>query len=198
MPLHTFVGSLGIPLCARSVCKTIVDAGFDDLDKMQKATMSQIAGIPGMGAGKADEFVKGLAARRTLIDKLLDNGVTIKAKAVGVMTGKSVCFTGVRSPEMEKAIEDAGGTVKGSVGKGLTYLVQKDKTSQSGKTKDAVKHGVQIVDIDEMWTILGRPQGGTQPVQTTAARTQRKAQAPAPAPAAAPVNVLSLFTGNDD
>lgn len=199
MPLHTFVGSLGIPMCARSVCKTIVDAGFDDLDKMQNATMTQIAGIPGMGTAKADEFVKGLVARRTLIDKLLDNGVTIKAKSVGVMTGKSVCFTGVRSPEMEKAIEDAGGTVKGSVGSGLTYLVQKDATSMSGKTQKAVSLGVQIVDLDGMWAILGRPQGGTQPVQTTAARTQRKAQTvAAPAPAAAPVNVLSLFGGNDD
>jgi DNA ligase (NAD+) len=201
VPLHTFVGSLGIPLCARSVCKTIVDAGFDDLDKMQAATMAHIAAIPGMGTTKAEEFVKGLATRRTLMDKLQDNGVTIKAKAVGSMTGKSVCFTGVRSPEMEKAIEDAGGTVKGSVGKGLTYLVQNDKTSQSGKTKDAVKHGVQIVDLAEMWVVLGRPQGGSQPVVATAPRTQRKAQpvaAPtaAPAPATTP-SALDLFGDSD-
>lgn len=195
LPLHVLIGSLGIPLCARSVCKTIVDAGFDDLDKIESATLTQIANIPGIGSAKAAEFINGVSARRTLIDKLLDNGVTIKAKSVGVMTGKSVCFTGVRSPEMEKAIEDAGGTVKGSVGSGLTYLVQKDASSMSGKSQKAAALGVQIVDLDGMWAILGRPQGGTQPVQTTAARTQRKAQPVAKPPA--PASVMSLF-GDDD
>lgn len=200
VPLHVFVGSLGIPLCARSVCKVIVDAGFDSLEKMEAATVTQLASIPGLGATKADEFVRGFAARRTLMDKLIDNGVTVKAKSVGVMTGKSVCFTGVRSPEMEKAIEDAGGTIKGSVGAGLTYLVQKDPSSQSGKSQKAKALGVEVVGLDDMWAILGRPQGGTQAVQLTAARTLRKAQpvvAPAPAtPPAGPATALDLF-GDD-
>lgn len=193
VPLHVFVGSLGIPLCARSMCKVIVDAGFDTLDKMEAATETQIAAIPGMGSGKAAEFVKGFRTRRTLMDKLLDCGVTIKAKAVGSMSGKSACMTGFRSPEMAKAIEDAGGTVKDSVGKGLTYLVQKDASSQSTKTQKAVALGVQVIDIDAMWAILGRGPGGgagTLPVIPTAARTLRKAQpvvqAP-PTPAAASI-----------
>jgi DNA ligase (NAD+) len=190
VPLHIFVGSLGIPLCARSVCKSIVDAGFDSLEKMEAATVTDIAAIPGLGATKADEFVRGFAARRTLMDRLQDNGVKVKAKSVGVMTGKSVCFTGVRSPEMEKAIEDAGGTIKGSVGAGLTYLVQKDAASQSGKSQKAAALGVQIVDLDGMWAILGRTPG-TGAVQVTAARTLRKAT---PAQAAPPPSgVLSIF-----
>lgn len=200
IPLHAFVGSLGIPLCARSVCKVIMDAGFDDLDKMEAATISQIAAIPGMGSGKAAEFVQGFRARRTLMDKLLDNGVTIKAKSVGTMTGKSVCFTGVRVPDMEKAIEDAGGTIKGSVGSGLTYLVQKDPSSQSTKSQKAKSLGVQVVGVDDMWNILGRPNGAaTAHAIATAPRTLRKAQPVVqPTPKPAPVsNVLSLF-GDDD
>ena len=195
--LFAFVGSLGIPDTGRSICKSIVDAGFDTLEKMEAATLTEIASIPGLGAGKAQKFVDGFRARRTLMDKLLDNGVTIKAKSVGVMTGKSVCFTGVRSPEMEKAIEDAGGTVKGSVGTGLTYLVQKDKASQSGKSQKAASLGVEITDLDGMWAILGRTPG-TGAVQLTAARTLRKATPTTPVVAPpAPANVLSMF-GDDE
>lgn len=198
VPLHIFVGSLGIPDTGRSICKSIVDAGFDSLEKMEAATITQIASIAKMGPTKAQKFVDGFRARRTLMDKLLDNGVTIKAQSVGVMTGKSVCFTGVRSPEMEKAIEDAGGTIKGSVGAGLTYLVQKDKTSQSGKTQAALKHGVTITDLDGMWAILGRTPG-TGAVQLTAARTMRKATpVTPPVKAPTPVNALTMFGGDDD
>lgn len=157
VPLHTFVGSLGIPLCARSMCKVIVDAGYDDLDKMAAASVTQLSVIPGMGSGKAEEFVRGFRSRRTLMDKLLDCGVTIKAKAVGAMSGLSVCFTGVRLPDMESEIEAAGGNIKGSVGKGLTFLVAKEKHSGSAKLQKAVSLGVQLVSVEEMWALLGRP-----------------------------------------
>lgn len=201
VPLHVFVGSLGIPLCARSVCKVIVDAGFDSLDKMEAATETQVASIPGLGTTKAAEFVKGFRARRTLMDKLLDNGVTIKAKSVGSLSGQSACMTGFRSPEMEKAIEDAGGTVKSSVGKGLTYLVQKDPSSMSEKSKKALALGVKVIGVDDMWAILGRAPGGgagTLPVIPTAPRKQLAAQRVAPVVAPASTgSALDLF-GSDD
>lgn len=159
MPLHTFVGSLGIPLCARSVCKMIVDAGYNTLDKMQAATVADIGAVPGLGQTKAVSFVSGLKSRSPLIAKLLANGVKIKALSVGNLSGKSVCMTGFRNPDMEKAIEAAGGSVKSSVGKGLTYLVAKDPTSGSEKTKKAASMGVQVIGVDDMWVILGRPKG---------------------------------------
>ena len=154
LPLHILVGSLGIPLCSRSICKMIADAGFDTMDKMRQARMIDIAAIPGMGAIKADAFVKGLASKTDLINRLLAVGVKIKAKAVGNLSGKSVCLTGFRDPDMERAIEAAGGSVAGSVGRGLSYLVTKDPSSTSGKAEKARQYGVRIVGIDEMWTIL--------------------------------------------
>lgn len=195
IPLPVFVGSLGIPLCARSVCRMIVEAGYDSIDKMESATVAQIASIPGLGTTKAEEFVTGFQARRTLIGKLLDNGVTIKAKVVGPMSGKSVCCTGFRSPEMSAAIEAAGGVVKDSVGKGLTYLVQKDASSQTAKTQKAIALGVQVIDIDAMWALLGHGPGGgtgTLPPAPTAARTPRKAPVPTTASPAA-IAVASIF-----
>jgi DNA ligase (NAD+) len=168
MPLHVFVGSLGIPLCARSVCKMLVEAGYNTLEKMEAATEADLCKVPGMGQIKADSFVRGFRARRTLMDCLQDNGVVIQAPATGVLLGKSVCFTGVRSPELEKAIEDAGGTVKSSVGKGLTYLVQKDPSSSSEKSKKAQSLGTAILSVEDMWKLLGRSGAGASQVVTAA------------------------------
>jgi len=155
LPIHVFVGSLNIALCSRSTVKTIADAGYDTLDKMRAATVAQIASIPGMGTGRAEAFVAGMNIKSDLIDRLLANGVTIKAPADGPMKGKTVCMTGFRDGDMTSAIEGQGGTVKSGVSKDLTTLVCKDASSTSGKAKKARGYGVEVIDIDEMWNRLG-------------------------------------------
>ena len=80
--------------------------------------------------------------------------VEILEAASGVMSGKSVCMTGFRDAEMAAEIERQGGTIRSSVGKGLTYLVQKDARAVSEKSKKALQYGVQVIGIDDMWSIL--------------------------------------------
>ena len=155
LPLHVFVGALGIPLMGRSMCKSLASAGFDTLEAMQEATMPELVQIPGMGQAKAEAFVQGLAAREDLIGRILKAGVRIEGAATGVMKGKSVCMTGFRDKSMEDSIERQGGTVKSSVSKGLDYLVQKDVSSQSGKSAKAKEYGTQIVSVGQMWEMLG-------------------------------------------
>jgi DNA ligase (NAD+) len=154
MPLSTLVGSIGIPLCSRSVCQTLVDHGFDTLDKMRGALMADIAAVPGMGEVKAQAFVNGIRAKGTLINALLSNGVRIKSKPVGAMTGLSVCFTGFRDTLLEQAFEQAGGSVKASVVKGLTYLVAKDAHGTSTKLTKARSMGVVVMTPDEFRALL--------------------------------------------
>jgi DNA ligase (NAD+) len=156
MPLHVLVGSTGIPMCSRSVCKLIVEAGYDTLDKMKAARPSQIADISGMGPVKAQAFYAGLRTRLPLIERLLANGVRLKVQAVGSMTGLSVCMTGFRDAAMEQAIEAQGGTVKSSVGKGLSYLVAKDPNGASGKLDKARGMGVYVLSPADMWHILNK------------------------------------------
>lgn len=155
LPLHVFVGSLNIPLCSRSTCQTIADAGFDSLDKMRAATMTEIAAIPGMGAGRGQAFTDGLVAKKAVIDRLLANGVQIKVKATGTLTGKSFCFTGFRDADLEAKIESLGGIMKSSAVKGLTYLVAQDPTSNSGKAQKARQQGTDIIGIDDAWNLAG-------------------------------------------
>lgn len=156
MPLHVFVGSTGIPLCSRSVCKTIVEAGFDTLPKMLSATEVDLERVPGLGPTKARAFVQGLRARVSLLSRLITNGVQIEVKKVvtGKMSGKSICMTGFRDAAMEQAFEAQGGTVKSSVAKGLTYLVAKDPSDTSTKLDKARKMGVVVLSRNEMWAQL--------------------------------------------
>jgi DNA ligase (NAD+) len=138
------------------MAKTIVDAGFDSLNKMSKAKIGDIAAIPGVGQAKAESFVEGFwdLLDRGVITGLLRH-ITVATKAVGAMTGKSVCMTGFRDKQMDCQVEALGGTVKSSVSRGLTYLVCKDAASTSGKAQQARTLGVTIVTIDEMWDLLG-------------------------------------------
>jgi DNA ligase (NAD+) len=158
LALHVFVGSQNIKLCSRSTCQTIADAGFDTLDKMRAATEDEISAISGMGATRGKSFVAGLIAKQAVMDKLMANGITIKAPAQGILKGVTVCFTGVRDSDLEEAIEGLGGTIKSSAGKTLGILVAKSKVSTSGKAKKARANGTEVVDLDEMWDrVGGRP-----------------------------------------
>jgi len=154
LPIHVLVGSLGIPLCSRSVCKMIADAGFDTLDKMGKATEREIAAIPKLGSTKAKAFVNGFKSKVGLISKLLTNGVTIKAPATGALLGKTFCMTGFRDAALGQAIEDKGGIVKSSVTKKLDYLISLDKASNTGKMKKARGQGTQILSKEDAWEMV--------------------------------------------
>lgn len=149
-----FVGALGIDLCGQTVCQILVDAGFDTLEKMEDATVAEISAVAGMGQTKAVAFVEGFRRCRKLIDGLLRAGVTVKGPTQGKLTGKSFCFTGIRDKALEDRIKDAGGTLKSSVSRELTYLVAKDPTSTSGKAQKARDYGVAVVGVSDVEGML--------------------------------------------
>lgn len=148
LSLEQLLGALSIPLCATSTMQTIVDAGFDTYPKIRQATKEDLQGIPGMGPKRADALVAWLTRHGSLVDELLSVGVTLKERPKGVLTGKSVCFTGksnLKRADLERMVTESGGTVKKSVGKGLTYLVMANFDSASTKAKAAKKNGVECL-----------------------------------------------------
>lgn len=158
LPLEQFLGALGIPLCATTTIQTVVDAGLDTLDKVQAASKEQLMSIPGMGPRRAESLHGWLQRNSGLIEDLLGAGVTIKARPVGSLTGKSVCFTGksnMKRAELIRLAEEAGGTVKKSVGRGLTYLVLADPNSSSSKAQAARKNGVECISEDGFLRLAG-------------------------------------------
>lgn len=155
--LEVFLGALSIPMIGQSTIKAIMNAGCDDLTKFGQLGATEFEQVPGVGPTKAKFLADGLKHNQKLILALLTNGVEIKAKVVGTMTGKSVCFTGsmkTKRPVLEKMAAEAGADVKGSVGKGLTYLVIADPSSTSSKAQAARKLGTSLISEEDFFDLV--------------------------------------------
>ena len=157
VPLSMFVGSLGINLCGRRMVGVLVDAGFDDLTKLDAATEAQLAAVTNFGPKRASEFKRGFNSRKHQMVDLIAAGVEIvkpvAAAPTGAgLTGVAVCFTGVRDKALEADILSKGGEIKGGVSKKVNILVCKDPTSTSGKAKKARDLGIELLTLEEMRT----------------------------------------------
>lgn len=155
--LEVFLGALSIPMIGQSTIKAIMNAGCDTLERFGQLGASQFETVPGVGPTKAKFLADGLRYNQQLILDILLNGVKIKDKIVGTMTGSSVCFTGsmkTKRPVLEKMAADAGADVKGSVGKGLTYLVIADPNSTSSKAQAARKLGTKLISEEDFLDLV--------------------------------------------
>jgi len=160
VPLDTLLGSLSIPLCGPSSIKMAMDAGFDTLDSLKSITVEQLQSVEGLGPVRARNIRDWLDNHCWLVDKLLLLGVEIEGKRHGTLSGMSVCFTGSLTrprADLERLVKEAGGEVKTSVGKKLTYLVMADPTSTSSKAQAARKNGTNCVSEDELLKVIGVP-----------------------------------------
>ena len=162
MSLPEFVAGFDIEGIGELLAQKAVDAGFDSLDKLRAATVEELAVIDGYAEITARTIVDGLAALGPEMDRLLATGaLRIKAPARGgPLAGKSFCFTGelksMKRPEAEALVKALGGTAKGSVTKGLSYLVTNDPGSGSEKNKKAASYGVAIVGEEEFLRLAGK------------------------------------------
>lgn len=154
LPIDVLVGSMGIPLWGRSMVKLLVEAGFDSLDKLRNAKLERLSDVPGVGPTRALAFVNGVSACWNVLMDLLAAGVTVAKPPTGRLKGTTMCMTGFRDGALVAAFEAAGGSVKGSVGRGLTYLVAIDPSVESGKLDKARRLGTSVVSRDDMWAII--------------------------------------------
>jgi DNA ligase (NAD+) len=152
IPLEAFIGALSIPGCGDSMFTLIADAGYDTLSKLRAITYDQLTSIKGLGPVRSQTIVDWLKKNGKIIDDSLAAGVKIKERVKGNLTGMSFCFTGktvTKRADLEELAKNAGATVKGSVGKGLTYLVMADPSSGSTKATAAKKHGTETISEDD-------------------------------------------------
>jgi DNA ligase (NAD+) len=155
--LEVFLGALSIPMIGQSTIKTIMNAGCDTLERFGQLGAAEFETVPGVGPTKAKFLADGLRHNQQLILDILANGVKIKDKIVGSLSGSSVCFTGSmknKRPVLEKMAADAGADVKGSVGKGLTYLVIADPNSTSSKAQAARKLGTKLISEEDFLDLV--------------------------------------------
>lgn len=158
VPLAVFLDALGIDGLGTTTSKD-VSKEFKTLAKVRAACAVDFETLPNIGRLTADKIVSGLKTLATMIDRLAQTVDIIEVKEVsGPLKGMSFVLTGAMSKgrkEIEAAIEAAGGENKGSVGKGVTYLVQADASSMSAKTEKAKKVGTQIISERRLWEMIG-------------------------------------------
>lgn len=155
--LDIFLGALSIPMIGGSTIRSIMKAGCDTLEKFGQLKAEHFESVPGVGPTKAKFLADGLIHNQKVILELLENGISIKAKATGKLSGKSVCFTGSmknKRPVLEKMASDIGAEVKSAVGKGLTYLIIADPNSTSAKAQAARKMGTTLISEDEFLDMI--------------------------------------------
>jgi DNA ligase (NAD+) len=157
IPLQNIIGGLGIEGVATTTTKLVIDAGYDTLDALLGVSVRQLEAISGFGLIRAEALYNGLKDNKQRIKDILAAGVTIKPKLKGSLTGKSFCFTGASSlprAQLHKLVEENGGDVKKSVGKGLSYLVTADPSSGSSKIQAATKLGTECISESQFMEMI--------------------------------------------
>ena len=163
VPLATFLDALGIDGLGTTTSKDLAKK-YKKLQWFRGTVPSGVLRaedfmtISGIGETTAQKIVDGLQAMWSAVDRLI-KVIEVKdvVEVTGNLKGMSFCLTGAMSKprkDIEKAIEAAGGEVKSSVGKGLTYLVQADSSSTSSKTEKAAKCGTKVISEDELWRMM--------------------------------------------
>jgi DNA ligase (NAD+) len=164
VPLWKFLCGMGIPELGKTTSKLLAKE-CKSLDLVntyarENGTTTCFEHIKGIGEKTSRYVVKGLWESKEMQKRLQETLTVLPfSDNDGKLKGQSFCLTGSlpsgrKRKEIENLIKLQGGAIK-SVSKGLTYLVQADATSTTNKTKNAAKHGVEIIDETKLNEILG-------------------------------------------
>lgn len=165
LSLAAFVAGFDLEGVGETIMEKVVAAGFDTLEKLRSATVTDVALVHGLGEITARTIVEGIAETRDDMDATLSTGIVSIAPPPSAeetpLRGLSFCFTGelssMKRGEAEARVKALGALAKTSVTKDLTYLVTNDPASGSSKNEKANKLGVAILDEAAFLAILADP-----------------------------------------
>jgi NAD-dependent DNA ligase len=183
LPLHIFLGSLGINALGRREVQIACQKAPNALGTLADWRSGKLRNV-GFAASinaptKADKWADSIDDMADIIDGLLANGVTCQDAAAeviepvgdgGVLAGKVFVFTGAiqrvdddgkrftRDMMQAKAREHSAEIdkkIKQSTSEREYVLVQADPTSVSSKTKQAQAKNAQIISEAQFWSMIG-------------------------------------------
>ena len=159
--LASFIAGFDIEGIGETLVEKLIAAGYDSLELLLQASEEQIAAVSGFAEVMAHVFVSGMAENAEEMRALTASGAVKieKANVLGLLSGKSFCFTGelntMKRADAQNLVKSLGGTVKSSVGKGLSYLVTNDTSSGSAKNAKAAELGIPVIDEAEFRKLAG-------------------------------------------
>ncbi|MCL2185092.1 MAG: NAD-dependent DNA ligase LigA [Treponema sp.] len=174
LTLAQFIAGFDFEGIAETTMDKVAGAGFDTLEKLQEASVSDLSAVFGLGEITAKIIADGLKECAKEIKEVLKTKVISIADPPSEETqplrGISFCFTGelktMKRGAAEEKIKALGAQAKSAVVKGLSYLVTNDTTSGSSKNKKAKELGIPIIDEDQFIKLIqSAPQKNDKLVQ---------------------------------
>jgi len=154
VPLAKFIGGFAIENIGEDMVLKVVDAGFDTLEKIRKASTFQIAQVEGFAEISARQLTEGIIKLYPQMKEVLEtNKIKIEDRKIGnKLEGMTFCFTGkletMMRAEAEQIVKDIGGQTRSGVSKNLTYLVT-NSTEPTTKYKKAQEQDTKIITEKE-------------------------------------------------
>ena len=145
MTIATFLAAFDIEGFSDKKIQSAVDAGWT-IDDYK----FDLSGAPGWSKDSYEDWIKKFEWELSDVydvGRLVNISGEKEAPKGGKLAGLSFCFTGAmayKRADLEKMVVDNGGEVAG-VAKTLSYLVQADPNSTSGKSEKAKKYGTKII-----------------------------------------------------
>lgn len=161
--LARLVFALGIRLIGEHAAETLARQ-FGSLDKLQTATVDELAAVHDIGRTTAESIVAFFGQPETdiLLGKLSDAGVMAQAEeyapVADTLAGKSFVFTGALALPREQAegiVRQLGGRASSSVSKKTSYLVAGD--AAGSKLDKAKALGVAVLTEAEFRQLVNLP-----------------------------------------
>ena len=160
--LAEFVAGFDIEGLGLLSMEKVQAAGFDTLERLRAATTEELSGIDGFGDIMAEALSAGLVELRNEMDAVLATGrlaIRPPSASGGTLAGLSFCFTGeltsMKRSRAQAIVKSLGGSVKGAVAKGLSYLVTNDPSSGSEKSRKAAALGIAVIDEKAFIDLIG-------------------------------------------
>lgn len=98
---------------------------------------------------KYETFVKSTSKKQALKDAASTHSQSqSKSKShteLHPLNNKKIILTGFRSKELEKAIEEVGGEIAGSVSKNVSFVIVRDMDESTGKADKSRKLGIPLI-----------------------------------------------------
>jgi DNA ligase (NAD+) len=162
LSLAAFIAGFDFEGVAELIMERVVQAGFDTMEKLRRATVEELAAVYGLGEITARTIHDGLVETAGEIDRVLAAGIISIAPPAAAETqplrGKSFCFTGelaaMKRGQAEEKVKALGGSAKSSVVKDLSYLVTNDPESGSAKNAKARSLGIPIINEEQFLALL--------------------------------------------
>jgi DNA ligase (NAD+) len=163
---------LAIPMASEGTATRLCRAGFGSLEEVADAGEERLVAVEDIGPKVATSLTEHLTRLRPELVRLRQYGVSLDVREEDLppvvasdapLAGKTVVITGTISnprsgekvprPTFQRLCEKAGATTASSVSASTDMLITGADVGASKLTK-AEKHGVEVVDQNEIWQML--------------------------------------------